>query len=94
MSKLRTDLQHLAEEFSLRLVRAISHAPVSEIFARRPVDAVVHALGGAPEGMRSDQLREALHLRRKEVHRALREAVKQDLVRKRGQRRGTTYFVN
>jgi hypothetical protein len=41
--------------------------------------------------MRSEQLRTALRVGKDDMARALREALKQKVVRKRGQRRGTTY---
>jgi len=112
MSKLRADIQRLAEDFSARLLAAISHSPVGEIFgdvahprarkatkqraavtvqAKDTVAAVVSALRTAPGGMRSEQLRSALRVGKDDMARALREALKQKVVRKRGQRRGTTY---
>lgn len=59
----------------------------------RMVDEIVALLQNAPEGLRSEQLREQLGCEAKELPRPLSEALSRGLVSKSGQKRATTYFA-
>jgi hypothetical protein len=59
----------------------------------KTVAAVVALVRGSKAGLRSEQIRAALKLDRRELPRVLYEAMKAKKVRSRGQRRGTTYFA-
>ncbi len=57
------------------------------------VGLVVGALGKAKEGLRSEQLQEALSLSKKEITGPLTLALFSKRIGKRGNKRATTYFV-
>lgn len=69
--------------------------------ARRSVDqiqaqvaSVVALLKKSPDGLRSEEIRGALKLDRREVPRVLAEGLKGKAIRKRGAKRATTYRAN
>jgi hypothetical protein len=57
------------------------------------VEQIVELLRQHPEGLRAEQIREALSLQAKELPRPLNEAVAAGRLGKSGQKRATTYFV-
>jgi hypothetical protein len=57
------------------------------------VDAIVDLLGKSPDGLRAEQIRDALGCEAKELPRPLAEAVSGGRVTKAGQKRATTYFA-
>lgn len=57
------------------------------------IDAIVKALSKASEGLRSEQLQKTLGLAKKDVVRPLQLALQQKAIKKKGQKRGTTYFA-
>jgi len=57
------------------------------------VDAIVAALKKSIEGMRSEQIQRALGLSKNDVTQSLEAAIANRAVKKKGQRRGTTYFA-
>ncbi len=59
----------------------------------RMVDEIVSLLQKHPEGLRAEQIREALGVEAKELPRPLSEGLKDGRLRKEGQKRATTYFV-
>lgn len=54
---------------------------------------IVDLLRSKPEGMRAEDIREALGVERKELPRALRAIVAEGSARTEGQKRATTYFA-
>lgn len=57
------------------------------------IDAIVSLLESHPEGLRAEQIREALGVEAKELPRPLADALEQNRVTKTGQKRATTYFA-
>lgn len=57
------------------------------------VDAIVAALRSKPSGMRFEHIEAAVRQPKAELTKALRSALDADTIKKRGQRRGTTYFA-
>jgi hypothetical protein len=57
------------------------------------IESIVGALQGATEGMRAEQIREALGVEAKELPRPLAEAISTGRITKTGQKRATTYFA-
>lgn len=57
------------------------------------IDAIVSVLGKSKEGMRSEQIQKALSLSKKDVTRPLQIALAKKSIRKKGQKRATTYFA-
>lgn len=57
------------------------------------VDTIVSLLGRSPEGMRAEQIREALGVQAKELPRPLSDGLAAGKLRKSGQKRATTYFA-
>jgi len=57
------------------------------------VDSIVNLLSQSSEGMRAEQIREALGVEAKELPRPLAEALESGRVSKSGQKRATTYFA-
>lgn len=57
------------------------------------VEDILALLGKHPEGLRSEQIREALNLQAKELPRPLAEGLGDGRIKKSGERRATTYFV-
>lgn len=60
----------------------------------RMVDEIVNLLKKTPEGLRAEQIREALGVQAKELPRPLADALTAGRVRKAGQKRATTYFAD
>lgn len=56
-------------------------------------ERIAVAVGRTQSGATAEQIRETLGIERKELPRALREAIKMKLLTKRGQKRATTYFA-
>jgi len=56
------------------------------------VDAIVELLGKHPKGLRSEQIRDALGVQRKELPRPLADGLTAGRLSKQGQKRATTYF--
>ncbi len=59
----------------------------------RMVDDIVSLLQKSPEGLRAEQIREALNCQAKELPRPLADALATGRVTKTGQKRATTYFA-
>jgi hypothetical protein len=57
------------------------------------IESIVGLLQKHPEGLRAEQIREALNVEAKELPRPLAEALEQNRVNKTGQKRATTYFA-
>lgn len=57
------------------------------------VDAIVAALKSKPDGMRFEHIEAAVRQPKAELTKALRSALDANTIKKRGQRRGTTYFA-
>jgi hypothetical protein len=60
----------------------------------RMVDSIVELLGKHDEGLRAEQIREALGVQAKELPRPLSDALSAGRIRKDGQKRATTYFLH
>ena len=56
--------------------------------------SVVALLKKSPDGLRSEAIRDALKLDRREVPRVLAEGLKGKVLRKRGAKRATVYRAN
>lgn len=59
----------------------------------RMVEDIVALLGKNPEGLRAEQIRDALGVQAKELPRPLADALTEGRIKKTGQKRATTYFV-
>lgn len=59
----------------------------------RMVDSIVALLQKHPDGLRAEQIREALNCQAKELPRPLADALAEGRVSKTGQKRATTYFA-
>ena len=59
----------------------------------RMVDDIVGLLQKNPEGLRAEQIREALSCQAKELPRPLADALAEGRITKSGQKRATTYFA-
>lgn len=59
----------------------------------RMVDNIVTLLQKSPEGLRAEQIREALDCQAKELPRPLADALAEGRISKSGQKRATTYFA-
>jgi len=59
----------------------------------RMVDDIVGLLQKNPEGLRAEQIREALNCQAKELPRPLADALAEGRISKTGQKRATTYFA-
>lgn len=59
----------------------------------RMVDEIVALLQKNPEGLRAEQIREALNCQAKELPRPLADALSEGRISKTGQKRATTYFA-
>ncbi len=59
----------------------------------RMVENIVSLLQKHPEGLRAEQIREALNCQAKELPRPLADALSEGRISKSGQKRATTYFV-
>lgn len=59
----------------------------------RMVDSIVSLLQKHPEGLRAEQIREALSCQAKELPRPLADALTEGRISKTGQKRATTYFA-
>ena len=59
----------------------------------RMVDDIVTLLQKSPEGLRAEQIREALDCQAKELPRPLADALAEGRISKAGQKRATTYFA-
>lgn len=59
----------------------------------RMIDGIVDLLAKNPNGMRAEQIREALDVEAKELPRPLADAVASGRLTKTGQKRATTYYV-
>ena len=57
------------------------------------VGRIVALLQANKKGLRAEDIRQKLHLDRREIPRPLAEALKKKLVSKRGKKRATTYFA-
>ena len=57
------------------------------------VDSIVAVLQQHPEGLRAEQIREALACQAKELPRPLADAISAGRISKSGQKRATTYFI-
>lgn len=57
------------------------------------VGKITSLLGKSPDGLRAEQIRDALGLQAKELPRPLAEALRSKQVTKKGQKRATTYFI-
>lgn len=57
------------------------------------IDDIVALLEAHPEGLRAEQIREALGCEAKELPRPLSDAIDQGRISKSGQKRATTYFA-
>ena len=55
-------------------------------------DAIVQLLEKHPEGLRAEQIRDALNVQAKELPRPLADALAAKKISKKGQKRATTYF--
>jgi hypothetical protein len=55
--------------------------------------AIVGAVKGAKSGLRSEQIQKALGLSKKDTQRPIAWALEKKLLRKTGEKRGTTYFA-
>ena len=56
-------------------------------------DRIVELLEAHPEGLRAEQIREALNVQAKELPRPLNDALTSRRIGKKGQKRATTYFA-
>ena len=59
----------------------------------RMLDGIAELLGKHPEGLRAEQIREALACQAKELPRPLADGLREGRITKTGQKRATTYFV-
>lgn len=59
----------------------------------RMVESIVDLLAKSGEGLRAEQIREALNVEAKELPRPLAEALSAGRITKTGQKRATTYFA-
>lgn len=59
----------------------------------RMVESIVELLQRSSEGLRAEQIREALAVEAKELPRPLAEAISSGRITKSGQKRATTYFA-
>jgi hypothetical protein len=59
----------------------------------RVVEDIIMLLGKHTQGLRSEQIREALNLQAKELPRPLADGLADGRIKKAGERRATTYFV-
>ena len=59
----------------------------------RMIDSIVALLQKHPEGLRAEQIREALNCQAKELPRPLADALAAVRITKTGQKRATTYFA-
>jgi hypothetical protein len=59
----------------------------------RITDLIVKLLRGHPKGMRTEEIRAALGLRREDVVRPIATALEAKKITKKGQKRATTYFA-
>ncbi|HVH42299.1 MAG TPA: hypothetical protein VM925_08140 [Labilithrix sp.] len=59
----------------------------------RMVDNIVTLLQKSPEGLRAEQIREALGVQAKELPRPLADGLTEGRISKTGQKRATTYFA-
>jgi hypothetical protein len=59
----------------------------------RMVESIVDLLGRNADGLRAEQIREALNVEAKELPRPLAEAISSGRITKSGQKRATTYFA-
>jgi hypothetical protein len=57
------------------------------------IESIVDLLGKNPEGLRAEQIRDALGVQAKELPRPLADALASGRITKTGQKRATTYFV-
>jgi len=57
------------------------------------VGKIVALLKGNKKGLRAEEIREKLHLDRREIPRPLAEALKKKVITKKGKKRATTYFA-
>ena len=57
------------------------------------IDNIVSLLQTRPEGLRAEQIREALAVQAKELPRPLADGLAAGRIKKAGQKRATTYFV-
>jgi Fic family protein len=57
------------------------------------VEKIVSLLKGKKAGLRSEEIQGALGLSRKEMPRPIQAALAKKLIRRKGQKRGTTYFT-
>jgi hypothetical protein len=60
---------------------------------QRMTDAIAELLQKSPEGLRAEQIREALGVEAKELPRPLADGVTAGRIKKSGQKRATTYFL-
>jgi hypothetical protein len=60
----------------------------------RMVDSIVALLQESSEGLRAEQIRDALGCQAKELPRPLADGLAEGRITKSGQKRATTYFVN
>jgi hypothetical protein len=58
------------------------------------VESIVSLLQSRPEGLRAEQIREALAVQAKELPRPLADGLAAGRIKKSGQKRATTYFVS
>jgi len=66
----------------------------SSSVAKVSVDAIVETLKKNPTGLRNEQLQKALGASNDALSQPLKSALDSKVVKKRGQRRGTTYFAS
>jgi hypothetical protein len=59
----------------------------------RMVDSIADLLAKSPDGLRAEQIRDALGVDAKELPRPLADGVKSGRFKKTGQKRATTYFL-
>lgn len=59
----------------------------------RTLDNIVAVLGAHPEGMRAEQIKEALGLDKREMPRPIAQGLKSGALKKSGQKRATVYTV-
>ena len=57
------------------------------------VENIVSLLQKSPEGLRAEQIREALGVQAKELPRPLADGLSEGRISKSGQKRATTYFA-
>jgi hypothetical protein len=58
------------------------------------LDRIVGVLKKEQGGMRAEQIRKVLHMQSKEMPRVLSEGLSKRKLKKKGQKRATTYFAN